>query len=863
MQLSSDSRLSISSIKRSSTQIAAQSDTSAVSTITSSQGGVLLSGQNNVLLQGVEVAAAKDVSITGGNVVIQGATDTQTVTGSTGTRSPWYDFGQIAVLTDVGEGFKARESTQTQVSDSTLVRSSITGANVSITAADTLALAGTTLNSPGAVRLQADTLVMGTQGTEHSTQTTSQGRDLVYQVSRDGGQSDQRTHYNQINAGSLSINANRVEAGLGARDSLTQLAQQPGMGWVDQLNKDPALQGRVNWQRVEEVHRQWDNDRQGLTPEGAAILTLVTVYFVGPLAQGAGAAAGEAVAVGVGEGVSLAGGGAFLTSTGAGISAVAGGAVAAGISALASQAAVAAVNNQFDLGATLDQLGSSDSIKNLLSAIVTGGVLGGLNLNPTGLPTVGGGAEPFMSQLGTNLQAGAARALINSAIHGTSLEDSLKDGLKAALLDTMAAQGAFAIGSNFEPGSAINLLAHALAGCAVGAARAEGDGGCAAGALGASLGELAGQLFDPDATGQNGATEQFASMIGGLGAALAGMDAGQINLAAQAGANAAANNWLATQQRAQMRREMEAANSALEKLKIMGKWVAVSGMQDALTTSGVGKGLLEAGISDVQGLAQFLANPLEGLNGLMRIIGSPEVRQQLGDAAFGELDAKLERMRTALELGGSQNAEQLGKDLGSLIWQLGSVASGVGATAKGGVALASAAASLGTRTLETAALQFMKFEAGAIKGFKSADEINAMMSATADWSPAWKPGTTVAEATMNPGTKVRMVVDKTSFDALSTPGANTSRAFGGWATFDEVPNAAYARNQLAITTDMKPSSMQLYVIEVQVTKPINAQVGVVGAQGAAAGGGNQLHFFLPPADRSSVFSYVAGSGRAL
>ena len=49
-----------------------------------------------------------------------------------------------------------------------------------------------------------------------------------------------------------------------------------------------------------------------------------------------------------------------------------------------------------------------------------------------------------------------------------------------------------------------------------------------------------------------------------------------------------------------------------------------------------------------------------------------------------------------------------------------------------------------------------------------------------------------------------------------------------------------------------------YVVEVEITKPINAHVGVVGAQGQAVGGGNQLHFILSAVDRSSVFKVIGG-----
>ncbi len=331
---------------------------------------------------------------------------------------------------------------------------------------------------------------------------------------------------------------------------------------------------------------------------------------------------------------------------------------------------------------------------------------------------------------------------------------------------------------------------------------------------------------------------------------------GGTNLASEAGANAAANNWLAAQQRTRMAKESSAAKTPLEQLKVMGRWTLVSAKQDALTASGVGKGLVDSGISDIQGLADFLSNPVEGLNGLKQIITSPEARQQLGASVFVELDAKIDRMKTALELGGDQNAEQLGKDLGGLIWQVGTVVTGAGAAAKGGVALTNAAVSLGTRTLESAALQFMKLDAGVIRGFKSADEINAMMKAADGWSPAWKSGTTVAETTMKPGTTVRMVVSERAWNDIKD--GNFERAFGGWATFDDVPNSAYARDKLAITADLTAKSGPLYVIDVQVGRPVNAQVGAVGAQGSAAGGGNQLHFFLPPADRSSVFKVVGG-----
>ena len=214
-----------------------------------------------------------------------------------------------------------------------------------------------------------------------------------------------------------------------------------------------------------------------------------------------------------------------------------------GVSALASKAAVANINNKGDIGGALNDLGSSANVHSLLTAIATGGVLGGLSLNPTGLPTEGSGAQKFMNQLGQNLQAGAARAVIGTAINGGSLEDSLKNNLKTALLDTMAAQSANAIGDITAGDGTLdeftNKVAHAIAGCAVGAARTDTSGGCGAGAIGAAIGEMAAEAY-----GKKSDTTQFAAMVAGIAAATTGASAEEVNLAGQAGGNAAANNYL-------------------------------------------------------------------------------------------------------------------------------------------------------------------------------------------------------------------------------------------------------------------------------------------------------------------------------
>ncbi len=47
-----------------------------------------------------------------------------------------------------------------------------------------------------------------------------------------------------------------------------------------------------------------------------------------------------------------------------------------------------------------------------------------------------------------------------------------------------------------------------------------------------------------------------------------------------------------------------------------------------------------------------------------------------------------------------------------------------------------------------------------------------------------------------------------------------------------------------------------YVVSIEATEPVNAQIGIVGPQGGAYGGANQLHFNIPPEQRSQVFKSI-------
>ena len=139
-----------------------------------------------------------------------------------------------------------------------------------------------------------------------------------------------------------------------------------------------------------------------------------------------------------------------------------------------------------------------------------------------------------------------------------------------------------------------------------------------------------------------------------------------------------------------------------------------------------------------------------------------------------------------------------------------------------------------------------------VRSVRSADEVNAAMKARG-WEPAWSPGTPVIETTLQPGTKVNMIVDESGAANITKAiqsGDFNSVKLGGWATFSDVKSVATdMRQNAAITNQFKPSSNgPFYVVELEVQKPLNAKIGFAGPQQDVAtnlrGGATQAEFFI-------------------
>ncbi|MDR0779457.1 MAG: hypothetical protein LBF16_02035 [Pseudomonadales bacterium] len=109
-----------------------------------------------------------------------------------------------------------------------------------------------------------------------------------------------------------------------------------------------------------------------------------------------------------------------------------------------------------------------------------------------------------------------------------------------------------------------------------------------------------------------------------------------------------------------------------------------------------------------------------------------------------------------------------------------------------------------------------------------------------------------AEVTLSPGTKVQMVVSNETYDAIVNRGE--MNFVGNLAAFDDVPNQVFARNNLAIIEGFKKNVD--YVVELELIKPLNAQIGIVGAQGSAIGGSSQVSFLFEQRNEGEFFKLV-------
>nr|WP_223472662.1 MULTISPECIES: hemagglutinin repeat-containing protein [unclassified Pseudomonas] len=302
--------------------------------------------------------------------------------------------------------------------------------------------------------------------------------------------------------------------------------------------------------------------------------------------------------------------------------------------------------------------------------------------------------------------AGGTYRQITTALVGAASGNISGDNsafVQGLVVNYVQQQGAGYIGDlvadgKLTEGSPLHAALHGIVACAGAAASSQS---CGSGAAGAAASSLLTGLFSEASPDESEAQREakrnlIVSIVTGLAATSSSLDPATATSAAGAAVD---NNWLATQQLVQAEKEYSEAD-LVGKAKVVAKWAYIYQKQEVLTRFGIGKGLAQAGWSDVEGLAQFLLNPVEGIKGIKALIEDPEARQRLGNAMVDDAKAKIARIEDALEHGGDERAVQLGEDIGELVWQVGTIATGVGTAAKGGVALAKTGIKVGAKELE-------------------------------------------------------------------------------------------------------------------------------------------------------------------
>ena len=359
----------------------AETARSVASRIESAQGPLNITGGLDVAVLGSALLAGSDIKLAGGNLLVVGGLET--------TKGKQRDEARIPLV-------KGKDGIDEEWRTTTVVPGELRAAGQAVFSAPT---GGVTLGAVG-IQSGAETVLDTPRASlvaEKNADYRSRAehdQDILYQVRKGHGNVTETLTLAKIDARggirlpetiSVQLDGHRLDPGANAAAQATgtppavspeqfknlarQISLQPGMAYLAELAKRPD----IDWQAVSTAHQQWNYKQQGLTQEGAVILTVV----VGILTWGAGSAAVGTTASAAGGGtVTTVAGTTLATTTAAGATTYTalGAALNAGFSSLASTAAVSLVNNGGDLGKTLNDLGSSESIKGTVAAMLTAGV---------------------------------------------------------------------------------------------------------------------------------------------------------------------------------------------------------------------------------------------------------------------------------------------------------------------------------------------------------------------------------------------------------------------------------------------------------------------------------------------------------
>ncbi|TPG72825.1 hypothetical protein EAH74_32930 [Pseudomonas mandelii] len=282
-----------------------------------------------------------------------------------------------------------------------------------------------------------------------------------------------------------------------------------------------------------------------------------------------------------------------------------------------------------------------------------------------------------IKEIGDNWGAGGTYRQIATALVAGISGNVAGSGAQFAqnmVVNYVQQQGSAYIGElvkkGLKEGSPEHAALHAILGCAGAAASNQS---CSAGALGGSAASVLAGLFadsDPNETAVEREAKRniITSLVTGIAAMSNPNGAATANNAATANVD---NNWLATQQYVQAKKEIDAEPNILKKLAIAGKWQITSLRQDLLTGSGVLKGFTDgmagAGLGTLDSAVTLLTDPAQSWEAVKEFAASDEAQALLGKEVAAAFKSQIDQIGTAVVEGGDANAENLGRQMGQAV----------------------------------------------------------------------------------------------------------------------------------------------------------------------------------------------------
>ena len=272
-----------------------------------------------------------------------------------------------------------------------------------------------------------------------------------------------------------------IQTGTGELGKIAlNLSKQPGYEYLAALDKT----NDINWVQVDLIQKNWNYTQEGLTPGAAALIAIAVAVALHGM-DGGGVATSL---LGQTSGAAASGSAAAIPST----VTAAGLAGNAAFASLASQVATSLINNKGDISKTLKQLSSSATIRSMATAALTAGLAAKLQI--PNMPN-----NEFANKLVQGVADGMTNAFVDAAINGTNLEDALKNSLRGALVDVLAAGVFTKMVKPIDANDFVSNLAHKLVAAGVGCVTASAKNqSCDAGALGAAVGEMFGDYLIED-----------------------------------------------------------------------------------------------------------------------------------------------------------------------------------------------------------------------------------------------------------------------------------------------------------------------------------------------------------------------------